>query len=109
MIQGATLDLHAVTETDRVSGVEHGEALVAFAEAAVAENSVAMAHARQRLLEAMGVEAMIDAAAVTSNFERMVRIADATGIPLDQRLETFAREVIDELDLKRFRAHDSAT
>jgi hypothetical protein len=40
-----------------------------------------------------GVEAMFDAAAVASNFERMVRIADGTGIPLGERLETAARGV----------------
>ena len=57
----------------------------------------------------MGVEAMIDAAAVASNFERMVRIADATGIPLDQRLQELARGVIDELGLERLRAPDAAS
>jgi hypothetical protein len=44
-----------------------------------------------------GVEAMFDPAAVASNFERMVRIADGTGIPLGERSipprAGFAREV----------------
>ena len=50
------------------------------------------------------MEEMIDAAAVASNFERMVRIADSTGIPLGERLETMGRGVIDELGLERLRA-----
>ena len=49
----------------------------------------------------MGVAAMVDAAAVASNFERMVRIADGTGIPLGDRMESLARPVIDELQLER--------
>ena len=78
-----------------------GEVLVAFAEAVVGGDAGAIALARQSVIDAMGVEAMIDAAAVASNFERMVRIADATGIPLGERLESYAREVIDELGLER--------
>lgn len=51
----------------------------------------------------MGVEAMVDAAAVASNFERMVRIADGTGIPLGSSLESRSRAVVDELKLERLR------
>ena len=45
---------------------------------------------------------MVDAAGVASNFERMVRIADSTGIPLGDGLETFSAEVRAELNLERF-------
>ena len=44
---------------------------------------------------------MVDAAGVASNFERMVRIADATGIPLGEGLEEFSSEVRLELGLDR--------
>ena len=47
---------------------------------------------------------MVDAAGVASNFERMVRIADATGIPLDARMEALSHEVRDTLHLERFLA-----
>jgi hypothetical protein len=97
------VDLTAVTEASHPSGIEHGDALVAFAEAVVARDGAAIAGTRERLVAAMGAEAMVDAAAVASNFERMVRIADATGIPLDDRLESIGRPVIDQLGLERFR------
>ena len=45
---------------------------------------------------------MVDAAAVAANFERMTRIADATGIPLGETLEQPTAEVRKELDLDRF-------
>jgi hypothetical protein len=42
---------------------------------------------------------------VASNFERMVRIADATGIHLDERMESLSQEVRDALHLERFTAY----
>lgn len=105
------MDVHAVTEAGRSSGVPNGDLLVAFAEAVVGGDPAAgevLAQARRDLIAAMGVEAMVDAAAVASNFERMVRIADGTGIPLGERLENAARGVIDELGLQRLRVEPSA-
>lgn len=108
-MKGEPVDLHAVTESGRSSGVEHGDVLVAFAEAAVGGDASAIAFTRQRVIDAMGVEAMVDAAAVVSNFERMVRIADGTGIPLGTRLEAIGRPVVEELQLDRLRANDGVT
>ena len=56
----------------------------------------------QRLIDAAGEAATVDAAGVASNFERMVRIADGTGIPLGDRLENGSAEVRAALDLERF-------
>ena len=99
------MDLHAVIESGRASGVEHGEVLVELADAVVGRDASAIAVARRRVIEAMGVGAMVDAAAVAANFERMVRIADGTGIPLGEWLEARSRAVgVDELQLERMRA-----
>ena len=95
----------AITEDGRPSGVPHGDALVSFAEAVVSRDRATIATAREALIEAMGVEAMVDAAAVAANFERMVRIADGTGIPLGAGLESRSRAVRDELQLERLRAN----
>jgi hypothetical protein len=80
-----TFNLQVITQGTSAtpSGVPHGETLLAFAEAVVGEDAVVLASARQRVLEELGPAALVDAAAIASNFERMVRIADATGIPLD--------------------------
>lgn len=53
------------------------------------------------MVEALGPRAMVDAAGVTSNFERMVRIADATGIELDDRLAQGSARVRAALELGR--------
>ena len=56
---------------------------------------------RDAVIEAVGAEAMVDAAGVVSNFERMVRIADSTGIELGERLEQASADVRDALGLTR--------
>lgn len=101
---GNAFDMHVITEggTATPSGVAHGETLVAFAEAVVGEDESAMAVARQRVLDELGPEALVDAAAVASNFERMVRIADSTGIPLDDVVYEKTVDVREELYLGRF-------
>ena len=87
------------------SGVEHGNLLIAFAEAMVRDDDATLTHARHAVIEVLSPEAMVDAAGVASNFERMVRIADTTGIQLDVRMEILSREVRDALHLERFTAY----
>ena len=84
------------------SGVPGGEALTAFAEAAVTGDEAAGGAARERVRSELGEAAMVDAAAVIGNFERMVRIADGTGIPLDRPVAMISAEMRDELGLDAF-------
>jgi len=93
---------HAAADT---SGVEHGNLLIAFAEALVGDDDVTLTHARHAVIEGLSPEAMVDAAGVASNFERMVRIADATGIQLDERMAALSQETRDALHLERFTAY----
>ena len=80
--------------------MSHGPELVAFAEAIVTDAQT-LAQSRAAVIEALGAEAMVDAAGVVSNFERMVRIADSTGIELGDRLEQGSAAVRDVLGLTR--------
>ena len=100
------MNLTALTdhEAATTSGVEHGQLLITFAEAMVGEDDAALTHVRHAVIEAISPAALVDAAGVASNFERMVRIADATGIPLDARMEALSHEVRDALHLERFLA-----
>ena len=86
------------------SGVQHGNLLIAFAEAMVGDDDATLTHVRHAVLEGLSPEVMVDAAGVVSNFERMVRIADATGIQLHERMEVLSQEVRDALQLERFAA-----
>ena len=86
------------------SGVEHGALLLAFSDAVVGDDDTALAAARAALIAVAGTEALVDAAGVASNFQRMVRIADATGIPLDVPLEVASKDLREDLGLGRFAA-----
>ena len=89
-------------ETATDGGVEHAAALMKFAEAVACRDEDVLAIARAALLAASGAELLVDAAAVAANFQRMVRIADSTGIPLDERRVVLAGNTIKDLDLERF-------
>ena len=78
----------------------HGAELVALAEAIVTGDQT-LAQSRTTEVETLGPEAMVDAAGVASNFERMVRIADSTGIELGDLLEQASADVRDALGLER--------
>jgi hypothetical protein len=103
---GDATDARAITDdaVAEASGIDHAEALLAFADAAVSGEAGALSSARERLLGAVGAEGLVDAAAVVANFERMVRIADSTGIPLDAPVAAMTTDLRDDLDLGRYRS-----
>ena len=94
-------------EAAEESGVEGGARLLAFAAALVAGDERELSAARERLRAELGPDFLVEAAAVASNFERMVRIADATGIPLDPMMEAGTRELRDELGIDRWKRGQS--
>ncbi len=65
-------------------GVDHANELLAFADAAIAGDTAALADARETVVTILGEAAMIDAAGVIAGFNGITRIADATGIPLEE-------------------------
>ncbi|MCH1555351.1 MAG: hypothetical protein L7T26_03890 [Pseudomonadales bacterium] len=79
------IDLDALLGNESAAnlGIPHGQALLAFAEAFMSGDQHLLASARHSLLEASSPELVVEAAGVAANFQRMVRIADATGIPVD--------------------------
>lgn len=82
-------------------GIEFGPELMRFAES-VAMRSSDLPDRRSELLEAAGQAALVDAAGVAANFQRMVRIADAIGIPVDDMNAEIGRGVRTELGIDRF-------
>lgn len=99
---GARLEVDAVVDGGDVDGVRNASILLAYAEAIVRREPLMRARTRAQVIEQMGVDALVDAAAVASNFERMVRIADATGITLGERLREPTAEARRDLALDRF-------
>lgn len=81
---GQAVDVSAVAGANaETSGVKHAAELIALCEAALGGSAPERAQARHAVRQTLGDEALVDACAVIGNFQRMVRIADGTGIPLD--------------------------
>jgi hypothetical protein len=76
--------------------------MIEFSDAVVNGNKEAIRTSRFDLLFALGEEATVDAAGVISNFQRMVRIADGTGIPLDAPMQVMSEDVRESLHINDY-------
>ncbi len=102
-IAGSKVDLRTVTEGTAVkSGVPGERVLIDFVDAAMGTGDTDLEDARTAIRRELGVEALVDAAAVLGNFERMVRIADGTGIPLDDKVAMMSVDMREELGIDDF-------
>jgi hypothetical protein len=101
---GGSADLRAVTGgvDPAESRVPNGDVLIALADAVVGGDDAAIARARRELIDRMGAEAFVDACGVIGNFERMVRIADSTGIPLDSPVAAMTVDIREQLGIDEF-------
>ena len=98
------VDLQAVNgdAESAAVGIEFGPELMRFAESLASRDEDLSRH-REALLEMAGPAVVVDAAGVAANFQRMTRIADAIGIPVDDRMTgEMGMQVRAELDLERF-------
>jgi len=103
---GADAELSGISEGAKAgdAGIEHGERLTAFADAAVKGDPAELATARDALRDAVGSAGLVDASAVVGNFERMVRIADGTGIPIDGIVGAIATDLREDLGLDDYQS-----
>lgn len=81
---GNTVDLTAITDSSRDPGVAAGAELLAFCDALLGADAAALTTARSALVAVLGDTGLVGAAMVAANFSRNDRIANATGIPLEQ-------------------------
>ena len=98
---GGELDIRAVADREVESGIVEGELLLDFADALVGRDE-SLPGQRDRLVDRLGGAALVDASGIVANFQRMVRIADGTGIPLDEGMREESRELSGVLGLGRF-------
>ena len=97
----AKVDLRAVVDARVESGVPQGALLGRFAEALV-RRAPELTALRERIRAELGEAALVDAAGAAANFQRMTRIADGLGIPLDEGLAEASADIRADLDLGRF-------
>lgn len=86
------------------SGIPNAGILIEFAEAAVGADSPRLDAARAAVIEAMGGAALSDAAGVAALFNAIDRVADSTGIPLEEEKAELTADMRDQLGINEFGA-----
>lgn len=99
----ANLNIGATVDIELDSGVPFGSLLSAFADAAV-DQTDALPELRAQIIEELGAQQLVDTAGVVANFQRMVRIADGCGIPLDDFTQRASEEWRAGLGIDSFRS-----
>ncbi len=82
--------------------IPNGALLVELCDAVQSGDEASMAPLRARVAETMGEDALVDTCAVIGNFQRMVRIADGTGIPLDDLMLSQSSDFRGDLGVEQF-------
>ena len=100
---GEEFDLNSVVGSgDGDAGVVHGKLLLAFADAVFGGDDAELDRVRAELLDAIGEEALVDAAGTAASFNSVDRAADASGIPIDEFKADAAQEILGDLGMEDF-------
>ena len=95
-------DLLSVTDGNRDPGVTHGAHLRALTEVTIQGDWLNLGPTRARAEAAMGVQQVVDALVVAAAFNGITRVADATGVPLDDNTAATTEELRTATGIDRF-------
>ena len=102
---GANYDLSAIVgSVGTDGGVQHGMVLVEFVDAVLGRDEARLLALRGIVLSAVGDAGFVDACATVASFNAVVKLADGTGIPLEDWKETRTRDIRGALSIDAFRA-----
>jgi len=95
---GQGVDLRTVAGVvDTPSGIPHDKLMMSFAEAVVLQQRKTADLLRPQLIDALGRQGFVDACAIIAVFHGFTRVADATGIDVDDTRAETAKFVHTEL------------
>lgn len=80
---GKNHDLRLLTGGSGDGNIPHGALLVAFADAVLGSDDARLAAIRSEICAKMDDAALVDAAAIAATFNAIDRVADATGIQIE--------------------------
>jgi hypothetical protein len=104
-VTGNEFDLTAIVDSNAVAGgVEHGDLLNEFVDAVLTGTNEAAAESRLRVRDAIGDAAYVDACATIASFNAVVKIADGSGIPLEEIKAENTKDIRESLGIKKFDA-----
>ena len=85
-------------------GVPGGHLLLAFADAIIGTDRVALDAARSALAEGLSPAAVTAASAIAANFSKNDRIANGVGIPVDDMVLKVTEDIREQLGLNDYRS-----
>ena len=91
--ENLNVDLNAVVDSSSDPGVAHGSILRALTEATIEMRWDELDEIRSQAFATLGEAATVDALAVASGFNGITRVADATGIPIDNYEDELGRNI----------------
>jgi hypothetical protein len=100
---GQNYEFKAVTgmaETE--SDIPEAALLADFAEAVVNRDATTIDQLRAQIVERLGEAEAVDAAAIAAAFHGFVRVADSTGIPVDETRDAATAEIRAEIGIDAF-------
>lgn len=100
--KGEQYDLRLLTDGDGDGNIPQGRLLVEFADAVVAADDSRLVKHRSEIRALMGDAALVDAAAVAATFNAIDRIADSTGIPIEDANAELTADLRGALGLNAF-------
>jgi hypothetical protein len=100
--KGEAYDLSVLIGAKGDGNIPHGALLVSFAEAVLGNDDQRLAIVRAGILAEMGGAALVDAAAIVATFNAIDRVADATGIPIEDGKAASTADFRAELGINAF-------
>ena len=95
-------DLSLIVGKPGDGNIPHGALLVAFAEAALGADDARLTDAQSKIRAALGDAALVDAAAIVATFNAIDRVADATGIQIEDAKAQSTADVRAALGINAF-------
>jgi len=100
--KGESFDLSLIVGKPGDGNIPHGALLVTFAEAVLGVENERLADTQSRIRAALGDAALVDAAAIVATFNAIDRVADATGIQLEEARAQATADVRAALGINAF-------
>jgi hypothetical protein len=104
-VTGNEYDLTAIVDNDAgTGGIEHGELLNEFVDAMLLGDEQDAARMRKTLRDTLGDAAFVDTCSTVASFNAVVKIADGSGIPLEEAKAETSKQLREDLGINGFRA-----
>jgi hypothetical protein len=100
--QNLNLALDSITAEAKNLGVENETVLLKIAEAVYKSNPEQMTRCRDEAIAIIGARATVDAIGVAAAFNGITKIANATGLPLDESTASSAQALRRDSGIDRF-------